>query len=204
MLSSEEEDGPSDAAVMVGKLKLSNAEIDYIAMEGNDLSDFHMSIASTLLKQQFPDRAGFQPTVYSMARLRPQQEGTIQFHYEQGRKHWATSMFSGNTIRYFDSMYPGHISDDIMQQLRTIYSHLMKAPTVQVIHVQQQQGTSDCSLFAIAYATHLAHSLDPAKAKFSQKDLRCHYEKCIYQKELKPFPTERTIARTARPDIISL
>ena len=163
-----------------------------------------MSIVSTLLKQQFPDRAGFQPTVYSIECLRPQQEGTIQFHYEQSRKHWATSMFSGNTIRYFDSMYPGHISDDIMQQLRTIYSHLMKAPTVQVIRVQQQQGTSDCGLFAIAYATHFAHSLDPARLSSARRTHSVTMKSAFIRKNSSHFPQKGLIARTARPDIISL
>jgi hypothetical protein len=57
------------------------------------------------------------------------------------------------------------ILDEMKLQLRVIYGHLMKRPTVMVVRVQQQQGTVDCGLFAIAYAVNLASGKDPAKTK---------------------------------------
>ena len=39
----------------------------------------------------------------------------------------------------------------------------MKHPKVMVVRVQQQQGTVDCGLLAIAYAVSLASGKDPAK-----------------------------------------
>ena len=38
------------------------------------------------------------------------------------------------------------ISDEVKQQLRVIYGHLMKTPKVMVVRVQQLQGTMDCGL----------------------------------------------------------
>ena len=102
-----------------------------------------MAVAGTLIGKKFPARAGFQPTVYSSKRLEPQVEGTIQFHFDTQRLHWTTSTFSRGAIRYFDSLYPGYLSTEVHQQLKALYGHLMKTPTVSVVRVQQQQGTVD-------------------------------------------------------------
>ena len=57
----------------------------YLAKEGNCLKDVHMAVAESLLKTQFPTKAGFQLTVYDTERLQPQDEGTIQFHFDRQR-----------------------------------------------------------------------------------------------------------------------
>ena len=117
---------------------LTKKDLSYLAKEGNCLQDVHMAVAGSLLKMQFPTKAGFQPTVYETERLQPQHEGTIQFHFDSQRQHWITSTFSGGIIRYLDSLYPGVLSDEVKQQLRVIYGHLMKTPKVMVARVQQQ------------------------------------------------------------------
>ena len=154
---------------------LTKKDLSYLAKEGNRLQDVHMAVAGVLLKKQFPAKAGFQPTVYDSERLQPQGEGTIQFHFDSQRQHWTTSTFSGGTIRYFDSLYPDVLSDEMQCQLRALYGHLMKNPKVLVMRVQQQQGTVDCSLFAIAYAVSLANGKDPAKTKFVQQSMRAFF-----------------------------
>ena len=54
-------------------------------------------------------------------------------------------------MKVYDSLYCGYLSDDLESQLKKIYDH-SKQMTVQFPRVQQQQGSSDCGLFAIAYA----------------------------------------------------
>ena len=95
-----------------------------------------MAIAGTLLKKQFPEKAGFQPTVYDSEFLQPQGEGTIQLHFDSQRKHWATSIFSGVKIQYFDSLDPGDLLDEIQCQLRALCEHLIKKLKVMVVRVQ--------------------------------------------------------------------
>ena len=90
-----------------------------------------------------------------------------QFHFDSQRHHWTTSTFSGGVIRYFDSLYPGALSDEVKQQLRALYGHLMKHPKVMVVRVQQQKVTVDCGIFVIAYALSLANGKDPAKTVYS-------------------------------------
>ena len=69
----------------------------------------------------------------------------------------------------------------------------MKTPTVQVVQVQQQQGSTDCGLFAIAYAVHLAFNQDPTRAKFSQSAMCIHFVQCLKQQKMEAFPIEKTV-----------
>ena len=163
-----------------------------------------MAMAGALLKKQLPEKAGFQPTVYDSEHLQPQGEGTIQLHFDSQRKHWTTSIFSGGTIRYFDSFYPGDLSDEIQCQLRALYGHLTKKPKVMVVRVQQQQGTVDCGLFAIAYVISLANGKDPARVKYAQESMRAFFSNCIKKRHLEVFPAEKELPQVARPDKILL
>ena len=163
-----------------------------------------MAMAGALLKKQLPEKAGFQPTVYDSEHLQPQGEGTIQLHFDSQRKHWTTSIFSGGMIRYFDSFYPGDLSDEIQCQLRALYGHLTKKPKVMVVRVQQQQGTVDCDLFTIAYVISLANGKDPARVKYAQESMRAFSSNCIKKRHLEVFPAEKELPQVARPDKILL
>ena len=183
---------------------LTKKDLTYLEKEGNCLQDIHIAMAGALLKKQFPEKAGLQPTVYNSERLQPQSEGTIQIHFDRQRKHWTSSTFSGGMVRYYDSLYPGDLSEDIRNQLRSLYGHLMKTPKVMVVRVQQQQGTVDCGLFAIAYAVSVANGKDPAKVKFEQPSMRTFFAECIKKRHLDVFPHKKEIVRVARPDTIML
>ena len=60
---------------------------------------------------------------------------------------------------------------------------------IHVPHVQQQQGTRDCGLFAIAFALHSALGQDVLSLEFDQSAMRNHLIKCFSKKLLTPFPT---------------
>ena len=70
--------------------------------------------------------------------------------------------------------------------------------------VQQQQGGTDCGLFAIAYAFSLASGEDPTRIKFKQDNMRQHLIDCLQAGTMLPFPVERTITRAARADIVMI
>jgi len=59
--------------------------------------------------------------------------------------------------------------------------------TVEVMNVQQQQGGSDCGLFAIAFATSLVFGKCPALRCYTQKSMRKHLIDCLENKEMQPF-----------------
>ena len=99
----------------------------------------HIAIAHAMLKQQFPDRAGFQSTYHvTDGTCIPQDKGTIQIHFDEERKHWLTTIFSGQRVHVFDSCYTGYIPDGVQRQMRDIYGHLSEQLSAQVVRVQQQ------------------------------------------------------------------
>lgn len=54
-----------------------------------------------------------------------------------------------------------------------------------------QGGTYDCGVFAIAFATSIAHGIDPVKSYYDQKKMRRHLYDCLTAGKLTPFPTLR-------------
>ena len=105
-----------------------------------------------------------------------------------------------NVVFKFVSKYGGISRDDLQYQLKALYDS-KKSLEVKVQRVQQQQGTSDCGLFAIAYLFSLASRSDPAKQKYKEPDMRKHLLTCLKEKTPKPLPLERLVTRVARPDV---
>ena len=58
-------------------------------------------------------------------------------------------------------------------------------------NVQQQFGSSDCGLFAIAFTVHLAFGDDPQHIAFEQSQMRPHLLKCFQRKKMEPFPHKK-------------
>ena len=125
--------------------------------------------------------------------------GSIQTHFVGGN-HWCVSSYNGSCVKVYDSLYNGTLKNDFQDQLRALYAN-KKSLEVKVQRVQQQQGSSDCGLFAIAYMFSLASGSDPVKHKYRQCEMRSHFLSCLKENTLKPFPIERLMTRVARPDI---
>ena len=51
-----------------------------------------------------------------------------------------------------------------------------------------QNGTSDCGLYAIAFATAIAFGDDPASCLFDAQKMRQHLYYCLEAGKLEPFP----------------
>ena len=62
---------------------------------------------------------------------------------------------------------------------------------INVPTVQQQFGSCDCGLFAIAFMLHLAIGDDPQHILFEQSQTRSHLLKCFQKKKLEPFPHKK-------------
>ena len=113
----DDEKVSKSGGLKLGKVRLTQAEMD--AIEGGErLQDVHMAAVNHLLQLQFPEKAGFQSTIYvSNGRAKTQIKGTVQIHFDQTMKHWVTSMCNESHVRLFDSLYFGRISDGIAKQL---------------------------------------------------------------------------------------
>ena len=67
---------------------------------------------------------------------------------------------------------------------------------IDVPYSQQQNGVSDCGLFTIAFAVHLAPGDDAAALSFDQSKMREHLLKCFQRKTMMPFPQTKAGPRT--------
>lgn len=108
-----------------------------------------------------------------------------------GHSHWVTISTIGTsshpTVNIYDSKYVAastHLQSQIACLLMTQHAEI----TINFVEVVKQGGTYDCGLYAIAYATDLAHGNDPATRRYDQEKMRPHLRKCLIDRKLKVFP----------------
>ncbi len=59
---------------------------------------------------------------------------------------------------------------------------------VERVTVQQQRGTADCGMFAVAFAISLCTGSDPVTLTFEQMKMRDHLLQCFEKRKITPFP----------------
>ena len=104
--------------------------------------------------------------------------------------HWvslSTISCTPGVVKVYDSLYRKHNNVVIEHACRMI---LHAGPEVTFLYekVQKQLGSSDCGLFALAFATDLCHGLDPTKQSYNQEMMRRHFVDCLEKGEMTPFP----------------
>ena len=78
-----------------------------------------------------------------------------------------------------------------LKELKSILSKIQSVSArmqIYTVNSQQQYGTDDCGLFAIACAYELCLGNNPGKIQFHQNVLRDHYTQCLSNKQLTSFP----------------
>ena len=80
-----------------------------------------------------------------------------------------------NDVYVYDSYYPC-VSMNIKNQ---ISSFLKTECKLYFVDVQQQLGSCDCGLFAIAFATATVYDVDPSGYCFHQLAMRRQLRKCF-------------------------
>ena len=91
-------------------------------------------------------------------------------------------------VYLYDSMYYGSVSKNTMVQLASLYRK--EAPEnleVRIISIQQQQGGSDCGVFAAAVCVILAQGGDPSMVRWRQNCMRMHLKSCFETGCITPF-----------------
>ena len=169
--------------------------------ESGWLSSDHINAAHKLLRQQFTI-SGLQDPGYAKnpSAFKVQGNGAIQIHHN-GINHWLTSTCARGVVKVYDSLWKTDISPSVHLQLGAIYREKAKhgSLNVDICHVEHQTGSSDCGLYAVAYATNLAYGNDPSKISYSSDELRPHFIKCLENTKLTPFPRELELSRAERP-----
>ena len=58
----------------------------------------------------------------------------------------------------------------------------------QVFCIYMQNGSSDCGLYAVVFATSIAFGEDPTTLRFQPESMRQHLFKCLQAGKMEPFP----------------
>lgn len=150
---------------------------------GQQLTDEHVNLAQSLLKEQFPHLGGFQNSLLSQNYgFIPQDRESIQIHFVGGN-HWCVSASIGDEVTLYDSSLTCCLHSSLTHQMALIYRPLIDTNdedgedheiVVCISDVQQQVGSTDCGVFAVAFALHLALGEDPSLLIFDQKSMRPH------------------------------
>ena len=94
--------------------------------------------------------------------------------------HWITLInidCAQGAIRVFDSMSNGtglQNNDKFNCQVASLFGSDTKNIKVINVNIKQQEGASDCGLFAIACATSLCFRMAPEDQHFPQEHMRNH------------------------------
>lgn len=159
------------------------------------LDDLHIDHAQFLLGNGFPSISGFQSTVIfdskNCAHVRSPSSSFVQI-LNVHSNHWLTVsniQCQNNTIQVFDSMDSKlETSDKFNCQVAVLLNSQSSAVTVECVKIKQQEGHSDCGLFAIACATSLCFGMSPATQNYVQSEMRSHLAKCFKEGVMQPFP----------------
>lgn len=104
--------------------------------------------------------------------------------------HWVclSTISSGpGTVKVYDSLYH-NVSPIAISHSCHMLLHTGDTITFLNENVQKQISHNDCGLFALAFATDLCHSIDPATQFYDQGKMREHYVSCLDSLDMVPFP----------------
>ena len=158
------------------------------------LTDDIINVAQKLLKAQSPALSGFQNVGCGLTmNFSVETEEFVQIIHT-GEGQWVTISTIGTVhpeVVVYDSIYttlPMLAKAQIASLLAT------QQPTIRVkfMDVQMQSGSSDCGLFAIAYATALSFGLPPGMFQFEQPKMHSHLQTCLEEGRMTMFLIRRT------------
>ena len=110
-----------------------------------------------------------------------------------GHGHWLTVSTVGapaSSVFVYDSLYSSASPTLMMQIASIVYSSHQKISLL-FKDVPLQDGSSDCGVFAIAFATAITLGLDLGAFLFDQSKMRQNLLKCLQNSKLSMFPVNR-------------
>ena len=160
---------------------------------GNELTDVEINFAQELLKAQFTNIRGLQSTLLQQnisLLSKDSIENRVQILFCKERNHWimaTTISCTQNEVKIYDSLFQ-YLDRESIQLVETLFHCDGIDPQIKMIQCRKQVGAKDCGVFAIAFATAIAHGLNPSRQKLNQQAMRAHLVNCFNNKFLTPFP----------------
>ena len=167
---------------------------DKAILEGKEwLTDSIVNAAQTMLADQFNMTTGFQSTNAGLCMTFTIEPDEFVQILHDGSAHWVTiSTIScmHPEVKIFDSLYCT-LSPALKRQIAALLATKERKISVHFMDVQMQAGSSDCGLFAIAFATSLCYGQSPGKFHFDQSAMRKHLISCFERGHFEMFPIDR-------------
>ena len=108
-----------------------------------------------------------------------------------GNSHWLCIVVNTATcvVEVMDSA-SSKLNEITMLQIAKIVNTKKPSFKIVVLPVQQQQGSSDCGLFAISFTTAFCNgsNVKSLTISFNQTKMRSHLLKCFQKRKIEPFP----------------
>jgi hypothetical protein len=108
--------------------------------------------------------------------------------------HWVlvAKGFFGDHVTVYDSLAPTFWN---RSHTLSCMSSLLQTPEKQMSYVvkscQQQNNGYDCGVFVAAYATSLAHGVDPNSLLYDRRSMRKHLRECSVNGRFTAFPSSK-------------
>lgn len=122
------------------------------------LDDTIINAAQTLLKKQLPNIDGFQYTLCAAPNKLDVLSGEAIQIMHTHTNHWACTYIEKEkaSVRLYDSLYSS-IPTKTVDQIIELVHPMSERVSIKSMVMQQQRGSSNCGLFAIAVATALCN-----------------------------------------------
>ena len=154
----------------------------------NWLCDSEIHAGQILLKMKFPCVDGLHDPAISGALVSPAISEFLQIVNTGG--HWvclSTISCRPGNVKIYDSLFQRASPIAIRHSCRMLM-HAGDSILFLNEKVQKQIQTSDCGLFALAFATDLCYGIDPVTQSYDQENMRAHYVSCLDSLKMVPFP----------------
>ena len=171
---------------------LSQIERDILISQSRWLNDRIVNAAQLLIKKANPGISGLQDVTCGLVLSFEVQSGEFIQILHNGLDHWILISTIGlihPEVAVFDSLYPT-VNANVKMQVASILSTKESSIVLHYRNVQMQSGSSDCGVFAIAFATALAFGNDPSEFIFDQSQMRKHLMKCLQNNSITMFPVK--------------
>ena len=162
------------------------------------LNDEDIDHVQSLISKQYPQTNGLH-SVLAFEPKKPKVEAGLKNFVQVmnfGNNHWVTVTnisCESNRIKVYDSLY-SELSEKERQKFYASLASLINTNEANMIiewpSMEQQNGSSDCGLFALAVAVCLSEGENPSEHLFDQTVMREHLALCIQCDELAAFPVK--------------
>ena len=130
--------------------------------KGRWLTDRIIEVGQNLLKHVYPKMGGLQPPTLGEVLNFSSQDGEFVQVIHTAGNHWVTVSnigFEEGTVGIYDSL-PSRLSLRLKENVATIMHTSKFHIMLDLQDVQEQRSSSDCELFALAFATSLCAGED--------------------------------------------